>query len=930
MIGRTLGPYLLESELGQGGMGVVYRARDQRLDRAVAIKILPERLGRDAAARERFQREARAISAVNHPGICTLYDVGETEGGQPFLVMELLQGETLQQRLRRGALAPEEARAIGLQVAGALEAAHRRGMIHRDLKPGNIFLAAGGQAKLLDFGLAKMVDAAAASPPVGDDAPTLTTPGSSDLTQPGLAVGTIAYMSPEQALGKPLDPRSDIFSLGLVLYEMLAGQVAFPGTTSAAVFDGILNRTPPPLRERVIGCTSELEQAVATALEKDPARRYASAGALREALRGGPAGPSGGASPAADARRPTHPRRWAAAAAIVVLLLGGGFYWWSRRGAAIPVMGSGGTLVLADFTNSTGDAMFDGALRQGLEVQLQQSPYLHIISDQRMAAEEQLMGLKPDTPVRGAVATQLCIRTGSAAALEGTIAQIGSQYSLTLEALRCSNGDSLASVGETAADKNHVLAALGRMASSMRAKLGESLTSMSQFDTPIEQVTTPSLPALRAYSRGRQQLVMGNYAGARDMFTQALALDPNFAMAYASRGTAESDLNQPDAADFTAAYQRRNQVSQHERLYITAHYDDSVVGDLVKAENDYRAWATTYPDDPVPLLNLCALESKLGQNAEGLADAQAAYKLDPSNVISLVDLAGMEALNGHGSRARSQVEAALRRQPGNLAMHELAYQLAVWAPAPEAAASQLAWLQAQPAAAPFLGNETALEELRGGRLQALRGALRAGGGDASSWLSLALQEAILGARTAARQDAATALAHTPGATDQATAALVFAMTGAVTRAETLDTRLQQDDPSQTVLEQIELPINRAWVALARQQPRAALTLLAPALPYERTQAAVMLPAYTRGLALMALRQPAAAAAAFQQVIAYPLDGGLRAPSYVQLARAQAALGHNAAARGSYANSLRLLAQADADLALVEAARNEAKKLSSGR
>ncbi|MGH9477369.1 MAG: protein kinase domain-containing protein [Terriglobales bacterium] len=922
MIGQSLGPYRIETELGEGGMGVVYRARDQRLDRAVALKVLPERLGHDAAARERLQREARAISALNHPGICTLYDVGETPEGQPFLVMELLEGESLQQRLRRGPLSPEQTRTLGIEIADALEAAHRRGMIHRDLKPGNIVLTAEGHAKLLDFGLAKMVAAAAA---LSDDAPTLATPTPGDFTQPGRVVGTIAYMSPEQALGQPLDARSDVFSLGLVLYEMLAGQPAFPGSTSAAVFDGILNRTPTALHERLPTCPPALEQAIATAMEKDPARRFASAGGLRDALRTGLT--STAAAPAA-ARAGWRARRWGGRAAVVVLVCAGGGYWWLHRASVLPAMSAHDTVVLADFSNSTGDSMFDGALRQGLEVQLEQSPYLHLVSEQRMQAEEQLMGLAAGTPVRGVVGEQLCQRTGSVAVLEGAIAQVGSEYNLTLQAVNCSNGDSLASVAQIASDKNHVLTALGQLASGMRAKLGESLASMSQFDTPIEQVTTPSLPALQAYSKGRQELLAGHYASAQGLFTQALRLDPNFAMAYASRGTSVGDLNQSnDTQDFIQAYERRGKVSQRERFYITAHYDDGVTGDLSQAEADYRTWAATYPGDSVPRVDLCNLESRLGQMAAALADCTAAQRQSPT-AVTTVDLAAVELLAGQTGASHKLVASALRQHPDSLAYHQLAYQLSERTDDATALAAQRSWLQNQPAAAPFLLRMQFVEDLEGGRLQAARGLLTAGGApDPGDLLVLAQEEALAGAHAVARRDARTALRGAPGdAQAVAAAALVLAMSGADTRAENLDTRLEQRASGGTLVQQIELPENRAWIALVRHQPRAALTLLQPALPYTRGQSVNMLATYTRGVALLALRQPAAAAAAFQQVLAYPGWGELAATSRLELARAQAALGQNAAARASYQKALAAWAQADADLPLARAARQELRRL----
>ena len=944
MIGETVTHYKIEATLGTGGMGVVYRAEDTRLGRQVALKFLPPQLGRDAQALERFRREARALSALNHPGICTVYDIGEAADGRPFLAMELLEGETLQQRLQRGPLAAGEVLEYGLQIADALDAAHAKGLIHRDLKPANLFLTQRGHAKILDFGLAKMLPARGAGADAGEQ-PTLADAGAvSELTSPGLAMGTIAYMSPEQALGKELDARSDIFSLGLVLYEMVTGQVAFPGATSAAVFDGILNRAPASAMQLNPQCPAGLEQAIQTALEKEPNLRYQSAAELRGALRrlkrdaesGRTAAASGAvATPASGGVAAGRPRRGRLllAGVVLVALVGGGLYYWQRR-KAMPKMTAKDTVVLADFGNSTGDAMFDGTLRQALAVQLEQSPFLNVVSDQKMMQTEQLMGLQPGTPIRGATAQQLCQRTSSVAALEGSIAQIGNQYNLILQAVNCESGDNLASVEQTADGKDRVLQALGELASAMRAKLGESLASMSQFNMPIEMVTTPSLAALKAYTEGRQALVQGDYAQATTLLQQALALDPNFAMAYASLGTVEQNQGRNDqaAANFTKAYALRSKVSQRERLYIAAHYDGGAVGDFQQTERDYQVWEQTYPNDAVPYVNACNLENQLGQYQQARRDCQAAYDRDPGTILYLANLANTEMNLGHSAVAAALVQKALTQAPDNLVVHAAA--LAIAEQQQDAAALQRegAWIGAHPGGAPILLQQHVLQAWAGGKLQhmhAIMQAAQAASGepaDPNDLLLLAQADALFGYPQRAMQEAAAALRRSQGESVLDGVATVLALAGDTAGAERAASELEQRFGRDSFVRLVDLPTDRALVALARQQPQAALKDLAPATPYEMGGRSGGLAAYVRGLALLQAGQAGAAAAALQAVVQQPQALLLANLARLGMARAQARAGEAAAARASYQAVLAAWKDADPDLPPLRQARAELARL----
>ncbi|MDE3136214.1 MAG: protein kinase, partial [Acidobacteriota bacterium] len=417
-LGASLGPYRIESKLGAGGMGEVYRAVDTRLGRAVAIKTAREQFS------ARFEREARAIASLNHPHICTLYDVGPN-----YLVMELVEGETIAALLKNGPFPVKTALLYASQILAALAEAHEKGVIHRDLKPGNIMIAKSG-VKVLDFGLAKSEQ---------DDT----------LTASHMVMGTPAYMAPEQREGKPADARSDIYSFGCVLYEMLTG---------ARV--GLRRRRLP---------SPKLEGVVSRCLEEDPGRRWQSVTDLERELAVAPTTRSRG-------------KRIIAAAAATLGLLAAGAYFYFHRG---PRLTDKDTIVLADFTNSTGDPVFDGTLHEGLSVQLEQSPFLSLISDRRIEQTLQLMDRKPDAKLTPQIAREICQRTGSAADLEGSIAQIGTQYLLTLKAVNCSNGETLASTEAQASDKNHVLDALGKVASGIRNKLGESIGTLQKFNTPL-------------------------------------------------------------------------------------------------------------------------------------------------------------------------------------------------------------------------------------------------------------------------------------------------------------------------------------------------------------------------------------------------------------------------------------------------------------
>jgi serine/threonine protein kinase/tetratricopeptide (TPR) repeat protein len=863
--GSHLGPYRIESRLGAGGMGEVFRAIDTRLGRAVAIKTVREQFN------ARFQREARAISSLNHANICILHDVGPN-----YLVMELVEGETIAARLKRGAIPAEQAILYAKQIASALEAAHAKGIIHRDLKPGNVMLTLAG-AKVLDFGLA-------------------TLEGDQTLTAERMVMGTPAYMAPEQWAGRTTDARTDIYAFGWIIYEMLTGERA------------------SPQRQRIR--TRRLEAFVNRCLEENPGSRWQSATELQRELAALPR-----ISPGRSASAKSSPRR-------------------------VPKPVRKASIVLGEFENRTGNSVFDGILRQSLSVQLEESAFLTPVSDQQIQQVLRLMQSTVETRLTSDVAQEICDRIGGVAVLEGSVASLGGRYILWLRARNCGTGDILAQEQAQAGSEEEVLNALTRIATRIRERMEESLAGIRGHSAPLQQVTTPSLEALRAYSASRNAVFTRGLAAAIPHLERAIEIDPQFAMAHADLGFHYWNMGQTDRAiePCRKAWELRDRVSDQERYFILFLYDRQVTGNLQRELETIESWLRAYPRDWQAWGVLPGWGTRgTGQYERGLEASRSGLRLYPALSFFYDGVATHAIALGRFGEAAAAFEQAASRGLDNAQLLVNRYYLAFLLDDTAGMKREVDRAHGSLEAEGWMAHNQALVLARRGQMRAARllwrhtieHAHQTGQSEKAAiyYAAQAVCEAHSGISERAVECAHAAVGLAKGRDVRYAAAFAFALSGEISTSQGLTEDLAKRFPEDTPVQFEYLPVLRALFALHHESPAEAIDRLQTALPYDFAMPGTaffakfggLYPAYVRGLAYMKARRGREAAAEFQKMLDHRgivLADPIGALAHLQLGRALVLSGETDKARSAYDAFFTTWRDADPDLPLLQQANAE--------